>query len=36
LLTTTVNRLHNENGKLGLLASCAAGAHGHAMVVETF
>jgi len=34
LLTTTVNRLHNENGKLGLLASCAAGAHGHAMVVE--
>ncbi len=34
LLTTTVNRLHRENGRLGLLASCAAGAHGHAMVVE--
>ncbi len=34
LLTTAVNRLQNENAKLGLLASCAAGAHGHAMIVE--
>ena len=36
LLTTTVNRLQNEQVKLGLLASCAAGAHGHAMIVESY
>lgn len=34
LLTTTVNRLHEEGGRYGLLAACAAGAHGHAMIVE--
>jgi len=34
LLTTTCNRLHAENGRYGLLAACAAGAHGHAMIVE--
>ena len=34
LMTTTANRLHHENGKLGLLAACAAGAHGHAMLIR--
>lgn len=34
LMTTTANRLIAENGKYGLLAACAAGAHGHAMVLE--
>ena len=34
LLTTTANRLIAEGGKYGLLAACAAGAHGHAMVLE--
>lgn len=34
LLTTTANRLQKENGKLGLLAACAAGAHGHAMLLK--
>ncbi len=36
LLTTTANRLHHENGKLGLLAACAAGAHGHAMIIKRY
>ena len=34
LVTTTANRLIQENGKFGLLAACAAGAHGHAMILE--
>ncbi len=34
LMTTTANRLAHENGKLGLLAACAAGAHGHAMLLR--
>ena len=34
LLTTTANRLIAENGRYGILAACAAGAHGHAMIVE--
>lgn len=34
LMTTTANRLHYENGELGLLAACAAGAHGHAMLIR--
>jgi acetyl-CoA acetyltransferase family protein len=36
LLTTTANRLINEGGKYGLLAACAAGAHGHAMIIERY
>ena len=36
LLTTTSNRLIKENGKYGILAACAAGAHGHAMIVERY
>jgi len=34
LLTTTANRLEKEGGTYGLLAACAAGAHGHAMLVK--
>ncbi len=34
LMNTTANRLQQENGKYGLLAACAAGAHGHAMIIE--
>ena len=35
LLTTTCNRLKHEKGTYGLLAACAAGAHGHAMLLKT-
>jgi acetyl-CoA acetyltransferase family protein len=35
LLTTTCNRLKHEKGTYGLLAACAAGAHGHAMLIKT-
>lgn len=34
LLTTTANRLHVENGTYGIVAACAAGAHGHAMLIK--
>ncbi len=34
LLTTTANRLHAEQGTYGILAACAAGAHGHAMLIK--
>ncbi len=34
LVTTAINRLHRENGSLALVAACAAGAHGHAMLLE--
>jgi acetyl-CoA acyltransferase len=36
LVTTAANRLHAENGKYALLAACAAGAHGHAMLVKRY
>ena len=36
LVTTTANRLIKENGKYGLLAACAAGAHGHAMILKRY
>lgn len=36
ILTTTANRLHHEGGKLGVLAACAAGAHGHAMLIKKY
>lgn len=36
LVTTAANRLQRENGKYALLAACAAGAHGHAMVLENY
>lgn len=34
ILMQTAARLHAEGGKLGLLAACAAGGHGHAMLIE--
>ncbi|MBL7776774.1 MAG: acetyl-CoA C-acyltransferase [Chitinophagales bacterium] len=34
LVTTASNRLIKENGKYALIAACAAGAHGHAMILE--
>ncbi|MEM8486178.1 MAG: acetyl-CoA C-acyltransferase [Bacteroidota bacterium] len=36
ILTTTANRLIKEQGTYGLLAACAAGAHGHAMIVKRY
>ncbi len=36
LLTTTANRLIHEKGKYGVLAACAAGAHGHAMLIKKY
>jgi acetyl-CoA acyltransferase len=35
LVTTTANRLIAENGQYGILAACAAGAHGHAMLIKS-
>ena len=34
LLTTAANRLHREDGQFALIASCAAGAHGNAIIIE--
>lgn len=34
LLTTAANRLMAEKGKYALIAACAAGAHGHAMIIK--
>jgi acetyl-CoA acyltransferase len=34
LLTTASNRLLKEGGRYAILAACAAGAHGHAMIIE--
>lgn len=34
LVTTAANRLIRENGQYALIAACAAGAHGHAMLIE--
>ncbi|MDZ4699904.1 MAG: acetyl-CoA C-acyltransferase, partial [Rhodothermales bacterium] len=36
LLTTTANRLQHVGGTYGLLAACAAGAHGHAMLIKRY
>ncbi len=36
LLNTTANRLIKEDGQLGVLAACAAGAHGHAMLIKKY
>lgn len=36
IMTTTANRLIQEEGKYGLLAACAAGAHGHAMILKRY
>src|SRR5690606_8973364 len=34
LVTTAVNRLHREDGRFALVAACAAGGLGHAMIIE--
>lgn len=36
LLTTAANRLIRENGKYAILAACAAGGHGHAMLIKRY
>lgn len=36
LITTAANRLIEENGKYALVAACAAGGQGHAMIIERF
>ncbi len=34
LVTTCSRRLHHENGRYGLIAACASGALGYAIVME--
>jgi len=36
LATTAANRLIHENGQFALIAACAAGGHGHAMLIERY
>jgi acetyl-CoA acyltransferase len=36
LVTTTARRLHEEDGQFGLVAACAAGGQGVAMVIERY
>ena len=36
LVTTAANRLHQEDGELALVAACAAGGQGHAIILERF
>ncbi|XP_076440392.1 trifunctional enzyme subunit beta, mitochondrial-like [Babylonia areolata] len=36
LVTTAANRLQKEDGQFGLVAACAAGGLGHAMIVERY
>lgn len=36
IVTTAVNRLIEENGRFALIAACAAGGQGHAMVIERY
>ncbi len=36
LINTAANRLHAEGGTYALLAACAAGAHGHAMLIKKY
>jgi len=36
LVTTAVNRLHHEDQRFALIASCAAGAIGNAMILERY
>lgn len=36
IVTTAANRLIDEGGKYALIAACAAGAHGHAMIIERY
>ncbi len=34
MINTAANRLHHEKGTYAILAACAAGAHGHAMLIK--
>lgn len=36
LVTTAANRLAQEGGRYALIAACAAGGQGHAMIIESF
>lgn len=36
LVSTAVNRLIHEGGKYAIVAACAAGGHGHAMLIEKY
>lgn len=36
LVTTAANRLHHEDGELALVAACAAGGQGHAIILERY
>lgn len=36
LVMAAANRLRKEGGQFGLVAACAAGGQGHAMIVETY
>jgi len=36
IMTTCANRLQKEGGTYGILAACAAGAHGHAMILKRY
>ncbi|WP_234567581.1 thiolase family protein [Rhodohalobacter sp. 614A] len=36
LVTTAANRLIHENGRYAMIAACAAGGQGHAMIIERF
>jgi acetyl-CoA acetyltransferase len=36
LITMAANRLQKGGGKYALLAACAAGAHGHAMIIKKY
>ncbi|MEL7833510.1 acetyl-CoA C-acyltransferase [Fodinibius sp. Rm-B-1B1-1] len=36
IVTTAANRLHHEDGELALVAACAAGGQGHAIILERF
>lgn len=36
LVTTAASRLHHEDGELALVAACAAGGQGHAIILERF
>lgn len=36
IVTTAANRLHHEDGKYALVAACAAGGQGHAIILERY
>ena len=35
-MTAAANRLQKEGGKFGLVAACAAGGQGHALLIERY